>query len=194
MKLEELLSRLQKVRPSGSEWKALCPSHNDRDPSLSISEVDGKILLHCHAGCTTEAVCAAAEIEMRELFSDVVSAPRIVAEYPYVDERGKLLYLVERHEPKDFRQRRPDGQGGWIWNLEGTPRVLYNLPAVVAAELVLVVEGEKDCETAKRLGYTATTNSGGAGKWRSEDSEILKSKQVGVIHDNDDPGRKHAEQ
>jgi hypothetical protein len=39
------------------------------------------------------------------------SRRRVVAAYPYVDERGELLFEVCRLDPKDFRQRRPDGNG-----------------------------------------------------------------------------------
>ena len=55
-------------------------------------------------------------------------------EYPYTDEGGKLLYQVIRLEPKDFRQRRPDGNGGWIWSLGGIRRVLYRLPQLRACD------------------------------------------------------------
>lgn len=48
---------------------ALCPAHADRNPSLSISEKDGKVLIHCMAGCVTEDVCKAAGIKRRELFA-----------------------------------------------------------------------------------------------------------------------------
>jgi DNA primase len=49
----ESLARALEARRSGSSWMAKCPAHEDRNPSLSIREVDGKVLLHCHAGCTT---------------------------------------------------------------------------------------------------------------------------------------------
>jgi hypothetical protein len=65
-----------------------------------------------------------------------------------MDEDGVLLYQVCRFEPKTFRQRRPDGNGGWKWNLNGTRRVLYRLREVLEAPIVFVVEGEKDVETA----------------------------------------------
>ena len=52
---------------------------------------------------------------------------RVVATYDYTDADGKLLYQVLRYEPKDFRQRRPDGNGGWIPKLEER-RVLYRWP------------------------------------------------------------------
>ena len=51
--------------------------------------------------------------------------PRIVKTYGYCDENGTLLFQVVRFEPKGFRQRRPDGYGGWIWKLQDTRRVPY---------------------------------------------------------------------
>lgn len=62
------------------------------------------------------------------------------------------------------------------------------------ASSVVVLEGEKDVETARRLGFVATCNSGGAGKWREEYSEALRGKDVTIIADADEPGRKHAQQ
>src|SRR5687767_9716487 len=90
---------------------------------------------------------------------------RIVKEYDYTDAGGRTLYQVVRFEPKDFRQRRPDGRDGWIWDLEGVPRVLYRLPEVLALEkgsTVWLVEGEKDVETLREHGLVATTNAQGA--------------------------------
>jgi putative DNA primase/helicase len=133
-------------------------------------------------------------IEKRDLFADDPSPFRVVAEYAYTDENGKLLYVVERRDPKDFRQRRPNGSGNWIWNLNGVRRVLYRLPSVQAAEEVLIPEGEKDCETAARMGLVATCNSGGAGKWDEGFGEFLRGRRVIVIADADEPGRKHAHQ
>lgn len=68
--LEKVLGRLDKVKPAGSgRWKACCPAHDDRDPSLSIREADdGKVLLHCWAGCTTRDILAAIGLELRDLF------------------------------------------------------------------------------------------------------------------------------
>ncbi len=142
-----------------------------------------------------EDICAAAGLEVRNLFRDSPSAvPRVVATYEYKDETGKLLFQALRYDPKNFKQRQADGKGGWIWNLHGTRRVLYRLGEVLAANDVLVVEGEKDVETARTWGFTATCNPMGAGKWREEYSESLRGKQVTVIADDDEPGRKHAQQ
>ena len=194
MNLKTVLQRFQGVKRNGSGWMALCPTHADKNPSLSIHERGGKILLHCHAGCSYEAVLSALGIEARELFSDHGAAPRIVAEHAYLDESGKVLFQVVRYEPKSFRHRRPHGKGGWLWNLNGTRRVPYRLPEVIASKSVLVCEGEKDCETARALGLVATCNPGGAGKWREEYCEPLRGKRVTIIADADEPGRKHAQQ
>src|SRR5262245_55268962 len=80
---------------------------------------------------------------------------RVVAVYDYRDEDGRLLYQTVRYEPKDFRQRRPDGQGGWVYRLDGVRRVLYRLPELNTADRsrpVFVVEGEKDADRLAALG------------------------------------------
>jgi putative DNA primase/helicase len=189
---ESILTRLQGVRREGHQWKALCPAHPDKNPSLAIREEGGKILLYCFAGCSLRSVLNAAGIEDCELFGEDAARPRFMSEYEYVNENGELLYQVIRFEPKSFSQRRPDGRGGWIWNLHGIRRVLYKLPEVRDAQSVYVVEGEKDVETILRLGFTATCNSGGAGKWKPEYSECLLGKRVHIIADADEPGRRHA--
>lgn len=121
------------------------------------------------------------------------SKPRVVARYDYTDASGNLLYQVERTDPKGFRQRRPDGKGGWAYNLDGVARTLYRLPKLAGAAEVFVVEGERDVETLEGLGFTATTNSGGAGKWPQDHAAHLTGKRVVIIPDNDKPGQDHAE-
>ncbi len=124
------------------------------------------------------------------------SRRRIVDTYDYTDEAGELLYQVVRYAPKDFRQRRPDGKGGWIYDLEGVRRVLYRLPNLARAptnQPVFVPEGEKDVDRLLGLGLLATTNAMGAGKWRPEYNEPLRGRRVFIVADNDDAGRKHAQ-
>jgi RecA-family ATPase len=125
------------------------------------------------------------------------SQHKIVASYDYTDEFGTLLFQVVRLAPKTFRQRRPDGKGGWIWNLEGVTRVLYRLPelleAIALERRVFVAEGEKDVETLARLGIVATCNPGGAGKWRDAYADQLAGADVVVLPDHDKAGRNHAE-
>jgi hypothetical protein len=199
--LDGVLERLD-ARPAGdNRWSAKCPAHPDRRDSLSVSLGDeDRVLLKCFRGCATEDVVAALGLEMRDLFDETrrngSSQKEIVATYDYTDEDGELLFQVCRFEPKDFRQRRPDGNGGWDWKLGKTRRVLYRLPEVVktakAGGKVAVVEGEKDVEALEAQGLTATCNPGGAGKWRDEYAEPLRGASVGVIADHDEPGRKHA--
>lgn len=123
---------------------------------------------------------------------------REIASYDYRSESGELLYQVVRFEPKEFRQRRPDGKGGWNWKLGDVRRVLYRLPKLLDREhrgqVVLIVEGERDVHTAEDLAQLATCNSGGAGKWNDEFSASLASHRVVIVPDADEPGRRHAAQ
>jgi hypothetical protein len=147
------------------------------------------------------------------------SRPVIVAEYDYRDEDGKLLYQVVKTNPKGFYQRRKVGEV-WAYSLgagpysirdgafkscpPGTPgerilpecrRVLYRLPELLAStptNPVILVEGEKDAEALRKLGFTATCNPQGAGKWLPEYNAMLAGRKVMVIPDNDQAGRDHA--
>jgi hypothetical protein len=184
--------------PSGG-WSARCPAHDDQVASLSVTEAaDGKVLLHCHAGCDTGAVVEALALPWAALFPDRSDRSEPRAVYEYTDEDGALLFQVVRFPPKDFRQRRPDGNGGWVWKLGDVRRVLYRLPQVTnaagAGNAVFVVEGERDAERLASLGLVATTNPGGAGKWRRVYSDHLRGAHVLILPDNDAPGRKHAQQ
>jgi hypothetical protein len=203
MRIEGFLNRLEAVKPNGPDrWQARCPAHDDRTPSLSIGLGDDeRILVTCFAGCTTDEVVGALGLSLVHLFSERENGDRqmkreIVATYPYTDENGELLFEVVRFEPKDFRQRKPDGAGGWNWKLGDSRRVLYRLPkiieAVKAGKPVAVVEGEKDVERLEAEGKIATCNPQGAGKWKPDYSESLREAKVAVIADRDEPGRKHA--
>ena len=122
----------------------------------------------------------------------------IVKNYDYRDENGQLLFQVVRFEPKGFRQRRPHGRGGWIWNLQGTRRVPYRLPelmkSVAAGQTIYIPEGEKDGDNLCAIGLAATTNPGGCKKWRDEYSERLRGADVVVLPDNHAEGREHGDQ
>ncbi len=107
--------------------------------------------------------------------------------YDYTDESGKLLYQVCRYKPKTFKQRQPDEFGGWVWGLDGITRVLFNLPNVLTAKEVFVVEGEKDAQALISMNYVATTSAGGAKNWLSAYGDTLKGKDVIIIPDSDEP-------
>ena len=123
----------------------------------------------------------------------------IIETYDYTDGDGNLLFQSVRHQPKGFSQRKPDGNGGWIYKgifENGTRPVPYRLPRVAEAvregSTIFVVEGEKDVHRLEREGLIATTNPMGAGKWRDDHSLALVGADVRIIPDNDDAGREHA--
>jgi AAA domain len=116
---------------------------------------------------------------------------KIVATYDYTGKDGTHLYQVVRYHPKDFRQRRSDGKGGWIWENEGD--VLYRWPDLIKYPdaTVFVCEGEKDADRLASLGYCATTVCGSS-KWSPECVDPLKGRHVFILEDNDEKGRKRA--
>lgn len=194
--LTALLRRLRPVKgpDSRGEYICWCPFHPDGEgapphkPNLQVS-ARGFVCFACGE-----------KGGLRELAEQVgVSLPSNLAPlenaYDYNDEDGNLLFQVVRKPGKKFRQRRPDGNGGWIWNVKGVRRVLYRLPELLARgnEPVLVPEGEKDVDRLLREELLATTNPGGAGKWRDEFSQELAGRDVIILPDNDSPGRSHAQ-
>src|SRR5215470_9469170 len=200
MRARELAEVISMARSGPSGFTGLCPAHDDQRASLSWRDGEEALLIWCHAGCDVQAIAAALGLRLSDLLhdghSESVPTKRIVATYPYRDEFGNLLYEVVRSEPKDFRQRRPDGIGGWIWNLSGVRRVLYRLPDLKGHSTVYVVEGEKDADRLTALGIPATSNAGGASKWNSDLASQLQwagIEHVVILPDNDEAGKKHAE-
>lgn len=194
---------------SGNEWSVRCPFHDDKVASLSLSLDTG--LYHCHACgesgnfiqffmkhrnldyvAATREMCAEAGLQFPESRkSEPAQKPRLVKEYDYTDEMGGLKHQTLRYEPKDFRQRSVNGLGGWNWTLKGVKTYLYNLSAVLNADRVFLMEGEKDCDTATEMGLTATTCPMGAGAWRGHYDTWLKGREVILMPDNDKPGIQH---
>ncbi len=115
--------------------------------------------------------------------------------YSYFDVDGAEAYQVCRMYPKTFRQRRPDGSGGYIYKMDGVEPLPYNLPAIIQnpGQPVFVVEGEKCADALIEAGLLATTNHGGSGKWLDAHSAHLAGRSVIVMPDNDQAGRTHAD-
>ena len=200
LSIDEFLLKLDHVRAVRDGWEARCPAHEDNTPSLGITiGRTGNILANCRAGCSFSAICQALGLSTNQLAAPKPpqnKIPTIVAQYDYKDKDGTLKYQAVRFDPKDFRQRKPNGGGGWTWKLDGVQRIPYRLNELVGHASIYIVEGEKDCDTLWKLGLPATTNSGGAGKWRDAETQAIKNigvKRVIVLPDNDGPGRKHAE-
>jgi len=118
----------------------------------------------------------------------------IVKTYDYTEADGTLLYQVTRHDPKDFRQRMPDGNGGWIKSLDELKgrRVLYRWPDLVKFPdaTVFFCEGEKDADRLASLDHCATTVA--SGSWTPDCVAPLKGRHVFILEDNDDKGQKRA--
>lgn len=198
----EIAGMLSDVERDGDGFRGRCPAHGGDDLNLGIKDSDdgrGVILTcfshHCRIGDIEKAL----GLEDRRQ----KKASQKSVSYDYTDVNGNLLYQSVRYykngDKKFFQQSvDPANPGNFIKSMKGVTLVPYNLPAVTEAvqtgETVLIVEGEKDVETARQIGYVATCNVGGAGKWRASYSDVLNGAHVMVIPDNDDPGRKHAQQ
>lgn len=215
--IERVLDALHGVKPAGSnKWVALCPAHDDHNPSLSIKlAADGRILVNCHRKCATLSVVTAIGLTMADLAppstngaqpqgprveraQGVETRKRLVKTYDYVDLDGRMFFQACRYEPKDFNQRQPTASGGWAYNLDGITPVLYRLPQIVEAvsmgRRIYIVEGEKDADALWQYDYPATTSPMGAGKWRESYADVLAGANVVILPDNDDVGRAHAVQ
>lgn len=227
------------LRPkrSGKGWSARCPAHEDRAPSLSVTEGgDGRAVLHCHARCSFDAVVRALGLEQTDLFADepagrrdrpkrtrssastltrtAVAKPRKAAppkgastwqaalprslgkpaaHWPYLDANGTTVgYAVRWNKPDGTKETiRPVSAapgGGWIAEAMPEPRPIFNLPNVIAADLVLVVEGEKAAASINALGLVATTSSMGAQAAGKADWGPLAGKRVVILPDHDEAG------
>lgn len=200
MEITGILSRFKMAKQlSTVSWQCYCPSHDDKEPSLTITKSRDKVLLKCHAGCNYKDILKKVVLNERDLFfSNCIKPKEIEAVYPYTDIGGQLLFEVVRYKPKSFVVRRPDGKGRYLYNLEGIEPVPYRLPnipkAIAGGKQIYIVEGEKDADNLTKLGLTATTCPMGAGKWRDAYSDYLKGARVVILPDKDEPGKKHAEQ
>ena len=189
---ELFCSKLEQVKHNNNSIVAICPSHNDKSPSLTASCNSEKILVKCQAGCSFDAVVSVLGMEQSQFFApkEKLLSKKIVARYRYEDKEGNHAFDVVRFEPKNFRPQRPDGK----WSLEGVERVPYRLPqmleAIQVGKGIVLVEGEKDVEAATNIGLVATTFAGGAGKWHKEYSKWFQEAKVICLPDNDDAGRK----
>lgn len=212
MTIDMFLSRLNEVKHTPSGYTALCPAHDDSKASLSVSlGRDGRILVNCFSGCAAHAVVKAMGLELRDLFpsEDVPKVgvngngskgrthdakPNVEAVYQYFDDDGVLLYENVRFRPKEFRPRRPDGVGGYIYNLDGVKRVPYRLPDLitemgVADAEIWLAEGEKDADNLRSLGFTASSFK----NWKPDFNRYIKDARVVLSRDHDDAGVKQAE-
>lgn len=188
------------------ELVALCPFHNEKTPSFTVNPV--KNVFYCFGcginGSVIDFVSkkdgstigqAMEKLSKRHpgaIASHSSKSLEIEKKYFYYNEKNEEVFRVIRYKPKTFRQCRVvDGKP--VWSLEGVKRVLYRLPQIIKAQQVLITEGEKDVETLVGLGFEATCNAGGSGKWMDAYTDSLKGKDIVICPDNDEPGKKHAD-
>lgn len=192
----ELLGSPNKGLSSPGEWRY--GSHG----SLSVDIEKGCWFDHEHnegggpvelVRRQTGAVNGEAERWLQERFG-TMQGKREIAAYDYRNEYGQTVFQVVRYDPKDFRQRRPDGAGGWLWNMRGIKQVPYRLPDIIARqdEPIFIVEGEKDADRLHEAGYLGTTNAAGANKWNDTLNRHFRGRDVFIVPDNDEAGRTHA--
>jgi hypothetical protein len=197
MNLAEIAQQLEGAHRDKNGWRARCPVHGGKsDTSLSLTQKDGEIYVTCWAGCDWKKIKERLNLNSQPNNSKN-KGENIVDIYSYHDANGNLLYQVCRYFPKAFKQRRPHPSrpAEWQWKLDGTKKVLYRLPEVLAAvgkTPIYIPEGEKDVELLRANGLVATCNPGGAGKWEDSYSQLLKGADVVLIPDNDMAGRNHA--
>jgi hypothetical protein len=88
--VDNLLTRLDRVRKTGRGWTAKCPAHEDRTASLSVTAGDdGRVLLHCFAGCSATDVVTSAGLSIGELFVRRPTSEMTFAERASLREQGR---------------------------------------------------------------------------------------------------------
>ena len=204
--LDRVTDRLERVQRQGTTTLASCPvpSHGkgngDTNPSLSIAEKDGRVLIHCMSECNTQDVLVAIGLDWPDLYDEPVTNDRGTKECEWVYQApdGSPWLTVERWQKpqgKTFVQRVPGSDKA------GLPAsfkpCLYKLPQVLAAakagEEVFIVEGEKCVAAAEHLGVVATTAPAGVNGWRDYYTKWLTGcSQVSIVCDNDDVGMRYA--
>ena len=122
---------------SGNQ-KTTCPKCSKNrtkknDPCLSANVTEGIFLCH-HCGWK-------GSIKSTKKSSNGSSKKSIVSIYDYPNESGKLLYQSVRFHPKSFSYRRPDDNGGWIWNLDNVRRIPYRLPELISSSGTIYIPG-----------------------------------------------------
>jgi hypothetical protein len=158
---------------------AQCPAHEDGNPSLSITDVGGEILLHCFAGCTNTDIAAALGWQLGELLYDDPKG----TSYTYPDGRTEYK-SYDANGKKRFRQ---SGTGNKATTLHKAAEVKAT---IARGEPVYVCEGGKDVRALESLGAVATTAPQGAGNWDKVDPSPLYGGQIIAIVDKDEGGQK----
>lgn len=210
---ESNLGHFKILKRYGNKAQATCPAHNDKKASLTITEGKKCTLFYCHAGCCLDDILLGAGLSKKDIFYDLGNSEkswrayverrekrRIEAVYNYVSCNGSYAYTKIRLEGKKllygilenecFSYGLPSNRPKKSYRaIYGNIKVIQR--AIQGGQPIFIPEGEKDCDTLKRQGYTAFTY-GGAADWQPELAELVKGANVIILADNDDPGIKVA--
>ena len=215
MDTETIAKALGNAKQVNGQWVASCPvpghgrGNGDKNPSLSITESEGKVLFHCHGGCDQRDVFDAVRArdllpttsKREEISFTQHQAPVLEKEWLYRSEDGDILFTKRRYKTSDAKGKtysihRVDSTGKRIAGLKDTRIVPYQLPelldAKTAGRAIYLVEGEKAADALISIGAIATTSHTGAGSWPAEITQYFAGANIVVIPDHDEPGRSYA--
>jgi hypothetical protein len=203
---DEMAEALDAKR-SGSGWIARCVSHDDQNPSLSISEgSNSKVLIKCHAGCSQDLVISRLK-ELGLWFQSTIPTKirdskeyKPVAHYIYKDESGQPALQITRQEASDGSKKiiqQYFKENTWCYggikNLTCSVTPYRFFEWKDSNEPIYLPEGEKCADFLASKGFNATATPGGANGWNDLYSKYFEGKDVIIIPDNDEPGRKYCE-
>jgi len=215
MTYDEILSRFQVKRSYRDKAQCICPSHHDKEASLTISKGEKGTVVHCHAGCETADILGAVGLSLKDLFDDDPiqntgerwrayvegrEKRQIEDVYKYVDLNGNYAFTRIRLSGKKFIYGIMDGDR-FNYGLNGKSR--KSIPAVFCDSLrglqktiedggrVFYCEGEKDVKTVNSHGLTGVT-CGASGDWVEGCTTLFEGADVVILQDNDKPGEKSA--
>jgi hypothetical protein len=217
MQAEQIAKSLGNAKRANGQWVASCPvpSHGkgngDKNPSLSVHiDDEGKVLFHCHGGCTQESVFQTIrdmhllpELEERpDPLANIKPLPKVEfqQEWQYQDEDRVTVFVKHRmrvgETGKTYRLYKVDPDGKRYPTLSDARIVPYKLPdlldAKTAGRIIYLAEGEKAVDALMSLGVAATTAHSGAGHWPESITEYFAGANVVILPDNDLSGWSYA--
>lgn len=211
--IDHVLERLKEVKRRGKGWTALCPAHDDKNPSLGISEAaDGKVLVKCQSqGCSFSQIASALDLKESDFFPeqnrdriDQAGADALLTNRGLRPETIRYFKIVANVESQSWEF--PLGKAGGTkykrfvrtgkfdyWVSKGTKHQIYHFGPCKGKSDVWMVEGEPDVWIAHQAGLAAFTFTGGAeNPLQSHNIEEIKAASIGtinIVYDLDDPGR-----
>ncbi|MBQ2967445.1 MAG: AAA family ATPase [Clostridia bacterium] len=197
MTLNDILQQLHNVSGNGKQYSAKCPAHDDNHASLSVSAGEKGVVLNCHAGCTVEQITASLGLTASDLFYSSTSngnnSTASAIEYIYRDMDGKPVAKKIRYPNKAFCWMHINKSGEWEKGNGGRKLPLYHQYECQKCNELYIVEGEKDVDTLHSIKKAAVSLPNGAkSSWCNAYTDYFEGKNIAIIPDNDEPGRKFA--